>query len=199
MYNAMNHKGNWLGTHTFWMNKDKITRAGFEPATPLASELTCRCSTNWAELTSPILAVSPFCQYLCLWAVSQKSLNHILPFSQGSRPNYDTTWEEAVRGCTIKGYDFFSPPTTRMLVSQFPPAHLNELILHSWDDPPAVYLSSSIFQSPAFSWGRSELTDRNVELYPQLFLELITTQLRFYMVSPQLVLLIILTMQSFTY
>ena len=29
-----------------------------------------------------------------------------------------------------------------------------------------------------------------VELYPQFFLELITTQLRFYMVSPQLSLLI---------
>ena len=39
------------------------------------------------------------------------------------------------------------------------------------------------------SWGRSELTDRNVELYTQFFLELITTQLRFYMVSPQLSLL----------
>ena len=33
------------------------------------------------------------------------------------------------------------------------------------------------------------ITDRNVELYPQFFLELITTQLRFYMVSPQLFLL----------
>ena len=82
-----------------------------------------------------------------------------------------------------------SPPTTRILVSQFPPARLNELILHSRDDPPAVYLSCSFSQSPAFSWGRSELTDRNVELYPQFFLELITTQLRFYMVSPQLSLL----------
>ena len=41
----------------------------------------------------------------------------------------------------------------------------------------------------SFSWGRSELTDRNVELYPQFFLELITTQLRFYMASPQLSLL----------
>ena len=41
----------------------------------------------------------------------------------------------------------------------------------------------------SFSWGRSELTDRNVELYPQFFLELITTQLRFHMVSPQLVYL----------
>ena len=27
----------------FWMNKDKFTKAGFEPAT---SGLTCRCSTN---------------------------------------------------------------------------------------------------------------------------------------------------------
>ena len=34
-----------------WMNKEKFTRAGFEPAT---SGLTC-----------PILAVSLFCQYLC--------------------------------------------------------------------------------------------------------------------------------------
>ena len=73
------------------------------------------------------------------------------------------------------------------------PLGSNELILHSRDDPPAVYLSCSI------SWGRSELTDRNVELYPQFFLELITTQLRFYMVSPQLFLLIILTMQSYKF
>ena len=27
---------------------------------------------------------------------------------QGSRPSYDTTWEEAVMGYTIKGYNFFS-------------------------------------------------------------------------------------------
>ena len=32
-YHVMNHKGNWLGTFLdkFWMNKDKFTRAGFEP------------------------------------------------------------------------------------------------------------------------------------------------------------------------
>ena len=36
---------------------------------------------------------------------SQKSFNHILPFSQGSRPSYDTTWEEAVRG-KLTGYIF---------------------------------------------------------------------------------------------
>ena len=40
---------------------------------------------------------------------------------------------------------------------------------------------------------------KQVELYPQFFLELITTQLRFYMVSPQLSLLIILTMQSYKF
>ena len=55
---------------------------------------------------------------------------------------------------------------TRILVSQFPPAHLNELILQSRDDPPAVYLSCSISQSPAFSWGRSELTDRKRWVVP---------------------------------
>ena len=29
--------------NTFWMNKEKFTRTGFEPAT---SGLTCRCSAN---------------------------------------------------------------------------------------------------------------------------------------------------------
>ena len=43
---------------------------------------------------------------------------------------------------------------------------------------------------------KSEPTDRNVELYPQFFLELITTQLRFHMVSPQLVLLKILLLHE---
>ena len=37
-----------------------------------------------------------------------RSHETILPFSQGSCSSYDTTWEEAVRGCTIRGYDFFS-------------------------------------------------------------------------------------------
>ena len=53
----------------------------------------------------------------------------------------------------------------------------------SGDDPPEL----------------TDRNDRNVELYPQFFLELITTQLRFYMVSPQLSLLIILTMQSYKF
>ena len=63
------------------------------------------------ELTSHILAVSLFCQYLCSerggGQGSQKSFNHILPFSQGSRPSNDTTWEDAGKGCTIKGCTFF--------------------------------------------------------------------------------------------
>ena len=103
------------------------------------------------------------------------------PISQVNHPSPPVL----VNNWFSSGSTHSSPPTTRILVSQFPPARLNELILHSRDDPPAVYLSCSISQSPAFSWGRSELTDRNVELYPQFFLELITTQLRFYMVSPQ--------------
>ena len=73
------------------------------------------------------------------------------------------------------------------------------LLCTSW-----IYSSLVINVTPdqrtiTFSWGWSELTDRNVELYPQFFLELITTQLRFYMVSPQLSLLIILTMQSYKF
>ena len=43
------------------MNKDKITRAGLEPAT---SGLTCRGSTNWAIYLSigvlPMLSISLF-------------------------------------------------------------------------------------------------------------------------------------------
>ena len=65
---------------------------------------------------------------------------------------------------------------------------------HIWSD-----LFVLFYKEYHISWGRSELTDRNVELYPQFFLELITTQLRFYMVSPQLSLLIILTMQSYKF
>ena len=60
----------------------------------------------------------------------------------------------------------------------------------------SVQCQKTVYQSPAFSWRRSELTDRNVELYPQFFLELITTQLRFHMVSPQLVLLSFLTVDN---
>ena len=35
---------------------------------------------------------------ISLFGVRQSEvMKHILPFSQGSRPNYDTTWEEALR------------------------------------------------------------------------------------------------------
>ena len=57
------------------------------------------------EVSSPALAVSLFCQYRCS-GTPIRSHETILPFSQGSRPSYDTTWEEAVPGCTIKGHDF---------------------------------------------------------------------------------------------
>ena len=45
-FHVINHKGNWLGTffETFWMNKEKFTRAGFA-----TSGLTCWHSTNWAN------------------------------------------------------------------------------------------------------------------------------------------------------
>ena len=44
-YHVINYKENWLGTFLdqFLMNKEKLTRAGFEPAT---SGLTCRHSTS---------------------------------------------------------------------------------------------------------------------------------------------------------
>ena len=58
---------------------------------------------------------------------------------------------------------------------------------------------SSVIDDPQFSKECRIPNFRNVELYPQFFLELITTQLRFYMVSPQLSLLIILTMQSYKF
>ena len=45
------------------------------------------------------------------------------------------------------------------------------------------------------TYHSKQSTDRNVELYPQFFLELITTQLRFHMVSPQLVLLVLTTVK----
>ena len=42
-----------------------------------------------------------------VWCASQKSFNHILPFSQGSRPCHDATWEQAVWGYTIRGIQLF--------------------------------------------------------------------------------------------
>ena len=68
------------------MNKEKFTRVGLEPATS---------GLNVPGLYQhigglPILSISLF------GGASQKTWNHILPFSQGSRPSYDTTWEQAV-------------------------------------------------------------------------------------------------------
>ena len=103
-YHVINHKGNWLGTFLDkfgWTKKNLLDRdLNLRPPDWRAGDLP-------TELTSPILAVSLFCQYLCSGGASQKSWNHILPFSQGSRPSYDTTWEEAVRRCTIKEYNVF--------------------------------------------------------------------------------------------
>ena len=70
------------------------------------------------ELTSPILAVFLCCQYLC-WGGggggSQKSFNHILPFSQGPRPSNDTTTPKlrynlgrGSKGIHHKGIQLFS-------------------------------------------------------------------------------------------
>ena len=39
-----------------------------------------------------------------LWWIPQVSFIYIL---DEQSPSYDTTWEETVRGCTIKGHDFF--------------------------------------------------------------------------------------------
>ena len=76
-----------------WMNKEKLTRVGFEPAT---SGLTYQLS----ELA--LYWVSPYFVNIFVRGGT------ILPFSQGSCPSYDTTWEEAVGDAPWGGYDFFS-------------------------------------------------------------------------------------------
>ena len=48
------------------------------------------------ELSSPTIGGFPILSISLFGGASQKSWNHILPFSQGSRPSYDTTWEQAV-------------------------------------------------------------------------------------------------------
>ena len=49
-YHVINHKENWLGTFLdkFWTNKDKLIRAGFEPATPGVTCLFPGCIVPWA-------------------------------------------------------------------------------------------------------------------------------------------------------
>ena len=74
------NKGNWL-LHF----KDKF---GWTKTNLLILERRLKLRPpDWraGELSSPTLAVSLFCQYLCSGSASQKSRNHILPFSQGSR------------------------------------------------------------------------------------------------------------------
>ena len=92
-HHAINHKGNWLGTSLDkfgWIKKNWLERdLNLRPPDWRAGALP-------TELSSPALAVSLFCQYLCSGGTSQKSWNHILTFSQGSHPSYDTTWEEEV-------------------------------------------------------------------------------------------------------
>ena len=82
---VFNRKIKWK-ISKLWMNKEKLTRAGFEPAT---SGLTRRRSTNWAN--EPYIGGFPILSISLFGGASQKSWNHILPFSQGSRPSYDAT------------------------------------------------------------------------------------------------------------
>ena len=63
IYHVINHKGNWLGTFldTFLMNKQKLLERDLNLRPP-----DWRAVALPTELTSPILAVSLFCQYLCI-------------------------------------------------------------------------------------------------------------------------------------
>ena len=64
-YHVINHKGNWLGTvfRSIWMNKEKLRDFNLWPSDWHAGALR-------TELSSPTLAVSLFCQYLCSGSVS---------------------------------------------------------------------------------------------------------------------------------
>ena len=73
IYNVINHKGNWLGTFLdkFWMNKERLTierDLNLWPPDWRAGALPTKL-----PVTSPILEVSLFCQYLCEGGASQKS------------------------------------------------------------------------------------------------------------------------------
>ena len=67
---------------------------------------------------------------------------------------------------------------------------------HKWKSPISFF--QNMKKTPIMAETYWLLFDVRVS-NPQFFLELITTQLRFYMVSPQLSLLIILTMQSYKF
>ena len=82
--------------HTICLNKFGWTKTNWRERDLNPRPPDWRARALPTELSSPTLAVSPFCQYLCSGGASQKSWNHILLFSQGSRSSYDTTWEQAV-------------------------------------------------------------------------------------------------------
>ena len=91
-YHAINHKGNYLGT--------LLDKFGWTKTNLRERDLNLR-PTDWRGLYQlSYLAIhwrSPyFVNIFVRGGASQKLWNHILPFSQGSRPGYDTTWEEAV-------------------------------------------------------------------------------------------------------
>ena len=96
------NSGRLFGTPS-WMLRKKVINLGWTKKNLLERDFNLR-PPDWhagalpTELSSPILAVSLLCQYLCSGSAIQKSFNHILPFSQGSCPSYNTTWEEAGRG-----------------------------------------------------------------------------------------------------
>ena len=67
---------------------------------PIASNCSQYCWIDW------IFAMLCFKRLFHIWVWSFARL--VRPYtSQGSCPSYDTTWEEAVRGCTKKGYNIF--------------------------------------------------------------------------------------------
>ena len=102
-YHAINHKGNYLGT--------LLDKFGWTKTNLRERDLNLR-PTDWRGLYQlSYLAIhwrSPyFVNIFVRGGASQKSWNHILPFSQGSRPGYDTTWEEAVGDALWRDTIFF--------------------------------------------------------------------------------------------
>ena len=92
---AKNIKFGWTNKHL--LERDLNLRPPDWRAGALPTELPCPT----LAVGLPILSISLFV------GASQKSWNHILPFGQGSRPSYDTTWEEAVKGMHHKGMRLF--------------------------------------------------------------------------------------------
>ena len=103
-HQAINHKGNWLGTF--------LDKVGWTKKNLLERDLNLR-PPDWCagalptELSSPTLAVFLFCQYLCSGAPVRSHKTIYCPFSQGSHPSYDTTLEEAVGDAPWRDMTFF--------------------------------------------------------------------------------------------